>query len=84
MWIVMKYLERFIVNMIKPGVSSLDPLQFTYREGHSTKDAVVNVSHLLSKHLEDSKAYDWLLFGDFSSTFDTVCRHLLVQKLVKL
>lgn len=60
MCIVMKYLEKFIVNMIKPGISSLDPLQFTYREGHGTKDAVISVSHLISKRLEDSKAYAWL------------------------
>ncbi len=82
---VMKCLEKIIVNMIKPMISSsLDPLQFAYKAGRSTEDAIISVTHLISKHLEDPKAYARVLFADFSAAFDTVCPKLLVNKLIDL
>ncbi len=82
---VMKCFEKFIVNLMKPGLSPfLDPLQYAYRQGRSTEDAIVSVTHLVSKHLEKPKAYARILFADFSSAFDTVCPNLLIQKLFSL
>ena len=79
---VMKCFEGVIVNFLKSEVApSLDPLQFAYREGRSTEDAVVSVTHLITKHLEDPKAYARVLFADFSSAFDTLQPKLLILKL---
>ena len=59
--------------MLKTDVAScLDPLQFAYRQGWSTEDAVISVTHLISKHLVDPKAYAHVLFADFSSPFNTL------------
>lgn len=78
----MKSFERVIVNMLKTDVVSCgDPLQFPYWQGRSTEDAVIIVMHLISKHLENPKAYARVLFADFSSAFNTLQPHLLFQKL---
>lgn len=61
--------------------SVLDPLQFAYRPGRSKEDAVNTVTYFITKHLENPKAYAWLLFVDFSSAFNTVQPHRLIQKL---
>lgn len=37
--------------------------------------------HFISKHLEETKAYVRILFIDFSSAFNNVQPHLLLQKL---
>ncbi|KAF7668512.1 hypothetical protein LDENG_00007020 [Lucifuga dentata] len=80
--VVIKCFERVIGNMLKSEVASnMDPLQFAYRQGWSTDDAIISVTHLISKHLEDPKAYARVLFADFSSAFNTLQPHLLIQKL---
>ena len=79
---VMKCFERIVVNILKQEVApSLDPLQFAYRAGRSTEDAVACITHLISKHLTERKSYARVLYADFSSAFDTVQPQLLVQKL---
>ncbi|XDV21520.1 hypothetical protein PO909_026611 [Leuciscus waleckii] len=51
------------------------------RPGRSTEDAVNTVTYFITKHLENPKAYARLLFVDFSSAFNTVQPHRLIQKL---
>lgn len=83
--VVMKCFGRIIVNMLKSDIAScLDPSQFAYRQGRSTEDAIISVTHLISKHLEDPKAYARVLFADFSSNFNTVQPHLLVKKIINM
>ena len=83
--VVMKCFEKLVVNLLKAEVSvDIDPLQFAYRQGRGTEDAVTSVTHLISKHLEDTKAYARVLFIDFSSAFNTIQPHLLVQKLANM
>ncbi len=82
---VMKSFEKYMVSVLKTEVNSiLDPLQFAYRQAHSTEDAVNTVAYFITKHLENSKAYARLLFVDFSSAFNIVNPHLLIQKLKTL
>lgn len=45
-------------------------------------DAVGCITHLLSKHMEDSKAR--LLFIDLSSAFNTLQPYLLLEKLKQM
>lgn len=71
--------------MIKAVIaSSIDLQQFAYMESHNTEDAVISVTHLISKYLGDSNAYAQILFADFSSAFDTVHPQLLVHKLLEV
>jgi len=58
--IIMKCFEKYIVSLLKNEVmSKLDPWQFGCSD-----DAVGSITHLVSKHLDDSKAYAHLLFID--------------------
>lgn len=83
--VVVKCFERIIVNMLKSEVVGyLDPLQFAYRQGCSTEDAVISDTHLIKNYLEDLKAYARVLFADFSSDFNTVQPYLIIQKLINM
>lgn len=59
----------------------LDHFQFAFRQGRGTDDAINSISHLVSKHLEDPKAYACILFVDFSSALNMLQPHMLIQKL---
>ena len=61
----------------------LEPLQFAYREGRGVQDATATLLNLLFKHLVGSKNHARLLFIDFSSTFNAIQPHVLVEKLTK-
>lgn len=61
--------------------TSLDPLQFAYRENIGMEDATLYLLNLIYKHLEKTKACARLLFIDFSSAFNTIQPYLLIEKL---
>lgn len=61
----------------------LDPLQFAYRANRGVQDATITLLNLIYKHLEGNKNHVRLLFVDFSSAFNTIQPHLLVQKLIE-
>ncbi len=72
-----------MVFILKTEVNTvLDPLQFAYRQGCSTEDAVNTVTYFIN--LENAKAYTRLLCVDFRSAFNTIKPHLLIQKLKAL
>ncbi|KAF7645306.1 hypothetical protein LDENG_00206710 [Lucifuga dentata] len=77
----MKCFEKCVVAMLKEDVNSLDPLQFAYRQGRGTDDAINSIVHLVLKHLEDPRAYARMLFIDFSSAFNMIQPFILIQKL---
>ncbi len=80
--VIMKCFEKYVVSLLKSQIdSALDPFQFAYRQGRGTDDAIHGITHLTLKHLENPKAYARLLFIDFSSTFNTLQPHLLIEKL---
>lgn len=82
---VMKCFERLVVTVLKDQVKSfLDPLQFAYKVGRGTDDAINCITHLVNSHLEDSQAYARLLFIDFSSAFNTLQPNILMKKLIEL
>ena len=60
----------------------VDPLQFAYQSGRSTDDAVSTLIHRITKHL-DAKSSNTvkILFIDFSSAFNTIQPHLMLEKL---
>ena len=62
-----------MVPLLKKEVDvHLDPFQFAYKQGRGTDDALNRITHLVTKHLEDPKAYVRLLFVDFSSAFNSL------------
>ena len=83
----MKILERFFLGhfqkMVKPY---LDPLQFAYQAGRSCEDALLFLLDKLYSHLEGAKfgCSSRVLFFDFSSAFNTIQPHILIQKLIKM
>ena len=80
--LVMKQFEKLIkAELVSKTGSLLDPLQFAYREGRGVQDATATLLNLLFKHLEGSKNHARLLFIDFSSAFNTIQPHVLVEKL---
>ena len=81
--IIMKCFERLVLSCLKTSIkSSLDPLQFAYREKRNVEDAVILFVDNVLKHLEGSRKYARCLFIDFSSAFNTIQPHILVQKLL--
>lgn len=83
--IVMKCLEKIIINHVKTEVSSvLDAFQFAYRSNRSTDDAAVTITHLINRHLEDTSSYAPHVFLDFNSAFNMLQPHLLTKRLMDL
>ncbi|KAF7645229.1 hypothetical protein LDENG_00208060, partial [Lucifuga dentata] len=61
---------------------SLDALQFAYRSGRGVDDAKLFLTDCVHKHLEQAGSYVRLLFVDFSSAFNTMQPHILVERLI--
>ncbi|KAK0132916.1 hypothetical protein N1851_031724 [Merluccius polli] len=77
----MKCLEYLLLHTILPHIHQhLDPLQFAYKTKRGTEDAVA----CLLQHLDSPGTTVRILFADFSSAFNTIQRHLLIQKLLHL
>lgn len=58
--------------------------QFAYKWKIGTEDAVACLLHLLLQHLDSPGTSARILFADFSSAFNTIQRHKLIQKLIHL
>ena len=78
----MKCLEKIVLKNLLPFIEPhLDPLQFAYRSGRGVEDAIAVLLHKLLKHIETPSHYARILFADFSSAFNTMQRHILIEKL---
>ena len=85
--IPMKVLERIILNYLKSLVAPFsDSCQFAYKANRSTEDAIIFVLEKLYNFLEKSKFGNSarVMFFDFSSAFNTIQPHVLVQKLLQM
>ena len=81
--ILSKCLERIGLSLLMPVVrNNFDPLQFAYLKGRSTDDAISCIIHYMSRHL-DKKSSNTVrtLFIDYSSAFNTIQPHLMINKL---
>ena len=82
--LVMKAFEKLVRNVILMNTQSdLDPFQFAYRPYRGVEDATVSLMNLLLKHLEGKGAHAQLLFIDFSSAFNTIQPHVLIERLLE-
>ncbi len=83
--IIVKCLEKLLLKTILPAVYlQLDPLQFAYKAKRGTEDAVACLLHLLLQHLDSPGNFARILFVDFSSAFNSIQSHLMIQKLYYL
>ena len=81
----MKCAERLILKHLRAETAAhQDPLQFAYSQGRSTQDAILTLLHSLYEHLDQPRSHARLLFVDFSSAFNTLQPHLLVDKLLAM
>ncbi|XP_061433262.1 uncharacterized protein LOC133358830 [Lethenteron reissneri] len=80
--VVMKCFEKLVRSHIIGSLPrNLDPHQFAYRANRSTEDAVATALHAALLHLEQPGSYVRMLFVDYSSAFNTILPHKLVEKL---
>lgn len=56
------------------------PISFPYKHLRGTDDAINSWVHIVTKYLENPRAYAWLLFVDFSSAYNS---HSLKKKQKK-
>lgn len=81
----MKCFEHIVLKHIKLSFSPLqDHLQFAYRSGRSVDDAILLFLNNVYTHLDFPRSYCRILFVDFSSAFNTIQPHILVNKLNNL
>uniref|UniRef100_A0A3B5Q3T5 Reverse transcriptase domain-containing protein n=1 Tax=Xiphophorus maculatus TaxID=8083 RepID=A0A3B5Q3T5_XIPMA len=73
-----KLVRGHITALLPPG---FDHHQFAYRANRSTEDAVITALHAALSHLEQQGSYVRMLFVDYSSAFNTILPHRLVDKL---
>ncbi len=75
-------MERVISYHLKPYVSEhLDVLQFAYKPQRGTEDATLTMVDTIATHLQQAKAYARVLFIDYTSAFNTMQIHLLLDHL---
>ena len=81
-----KIAEHVILDKLKSSVEcKLDKLQFAYRKGHSTTDALLNLFHHWCSALDNPRtSHISTVMIDMSKAFDRMHPDLLVEKLMKL
>ena len=79
--ITFKCAEKIVLCLLRSETAGhKDPFQFAYSKDKSTEDAILTILHKLHDHLDKPKSYARVLFIEFSSAFNTMLLHLLVEK----
>lgn len=60
---------------------AMDNLQFAYLANRSTEDALNTLIHEITQHLDRGSNYARCLFIDYSSAFNTMQPHILIDRL---
>ena len=80
-----KCVEKIVLRVLRSETAGhQDPLQFAYSKNKSTEDAILTLFHRLYDHLDKPESYATVVFIDFSSAFNTMQPHLLVEKLLAM
>ena len=80
--LIMKTFEQLVLQQLQRETYQFaDPYQFAYRQQRSTEDAVLSLLHHMLQHLDSPRTSARILFVDFSSAFNTIQPHKMVQKL---
>ena len=79
---IMKICEKIVLNRLTLYTRRyLDPLQFAYQSRRNTEDAILFMLNNVYKHLDKPGNSVRIMFYDFSSAFNTIQPHLLVEKM---
>ena len=81
--IIMKSLERIVLRHLNPE-KLIDSSQFAYIKDRSVEDASLILQHNIQAHLDHPRTYVRVMFIDFSSAFNTIQPHILLEKLKNL
>ena len=78
-----KIVKKIIIDQVKDHT---DPLQFAYTTNRCVEDATLSLIDYVLKHVDKPNSADYkhfvkILFVDFSSAFNTIQPHLMMQKL---
>ena len=80
-----KCFERVIARQITGSVSNcFDHLQFAYKSQRGTDDATVSLVNTLTKHIQVPTHFARVLFIDFTSAFNSMQIHTLLQRLIDI
>ncbi|XP_033125001.1 uncharacterized protein LOC117123254 [Anneissia japonica] len=78
----MKCFEKLVkCEILNETNDEADPYQFAYRPKRGVEDAITTLLHKILVHLESANAYARVLFLDFSSAFNTIKPHILMEKV---
>ena len=81
----MKCFERIMLHhLLKQTEGKLDPLQFAYKRNRGEEDAILSLLHDTYTHLDKVGSFVRILFIDYSSAFNTIQPHSLVEKMFNL
>ncbi len=59
---VIKCFEKFVISLLEKEVEPLlDTCQFVNKQNRSTEYAALSIAHLVSKSLENTKAYSRII-----------------------
>ena len=80
--ILCKCLEKIVKMFLMQDLEAkLDPLQFAYQREKGVDDAILYILNSVHKHLDKPNTYARLFFIDFSSAFNTIQIHILIEKM---
>jgi len=88
--ILMKCLERLIKSVIEKQVQAhVDKYQFAYTAKRCVEDATLSMTDFVLKHVDKvntskRKHFAKILYVDFSSAFNTIQPHIMMQKLINM
>lgn len=81
----MKAPERLLLKHLQSSIcTKLDPIQFAYKTGCGTQDAIAAFTHIITTHLDKTNTYARALFLDYSSAFNTIHPGIHITKLFHL
>ena len=88
--IMMKCLEKIVKNALAAQVKPyVDNFQFAYTTNRCVEDATLCLTDFVLEHVDRQntirhKNYVKILFVDFSSAFNTIQPHIMMQKLINM
>ena len=80
--IIFKCLERIMLpKLLYYVLPHIDPLQFAYLSNRNTEDALNYFTNCITAHIDKGKSYARCLFIDYSSAFNTIQPHIMLECL---
>ena len=83
--VAFKCAEKIVLKHLRSVTAGRqDPMQFAYLKDRNTEDTILTLLHKLYQHLDRPKTFAGVIFVDFSTAFNTMQPHLLIEKLLAM